>query len=218
MTESVMSISKWFIQNNADAAVPSHRGNIKLQKLLYYSQAMNLAVNEKPLFDNTIEAWKNGPVVRDIYREYRYNQLAERAAIEDEVTESDFIATNNTARILQIINGIYGNQSSDKLIELTHKEKPWHDLKDQALRQENPVISINAIKEFYTSMLNLYEMYKDYDFESEARKFINGNFFTYDMNETSLNHDDKMQLASIGDSVRGESYFVYKEDGGLVVY
>ena len=36
--------------------------NLKLQKLLYYAQAWFLALQDKPLFDERIEAWAHGPV------------------------------------------------------------------------------------------------------------------------------------------------------------
>jgi uncharacterized phage-associated protein len=44
---------------------------MKLQKLLYYSQAWSLVWDEKPLFRARIEAWADGPIVREVYREHR---------------------------------------------------------------------------------------------------------------------------------------------------
>ena len=40
---------------------------MKLQKLLYYCQAWYLVWNERPLFRENIEAWANGPVIRELY-------------------------------------------------------------------------------------------------------------------------------------------------------
>jgi uncharacterized phage-associated protein len=40
--------------------------NMKLQKLLYFAQGRFLAQNGIPLFDNPIEAWNHGPVVREV--------------------------------------------------------------------------------------------------------------------------------------------------------
>ena len=45
--------------------------NLKLQKLLYYAQAWYLANYQKPLFDEPIEAWVHGPVVVQVYNEFR---------------------------------------------------------------------------------------------------------------------------------------------------
>ena len=39
---------------------------IKLQKLVYYCQAWSLVWDEEPLFSERIEAWVNGPVVREL--------------------------------------------------------------------------------------------------------------------------------------------------------
>ena len=36
---------------------------MKLQKLVYYSQAWSVVWDERPLFHEKIEAWANGPVV-----------------------------------------------------------------------------------------------------------------------------------------------------------
>jgi uncharacterized phage-associated protein len=44
---------------------------MKLQKLLYYCQAWSLVWDEKPLFHEEIEAWANGPVVREVFNEHR---------------------------------------------------------------------------------------------------------------------------------------------------
>ena len=45
--------------------------NLKLQKLVYYAQAWYLAIYEKPLFDDEIEAWIHGPAVPSIYKMYK---------------------------------------------------------------------------------------------------------------------------------------------------
>ena len=44
---------------------------MKLQKLIYYSQAWSLVWDEKPLFAERIEAWANGPVCPDLYNLHR---------------------------------------------------------------------------------------------------------------------------------------------------
>jgi uncharacterized phage-associated protein len=44
---------------------------MKIQKLAYYAHAWSLAVRDKPLFDEDIEAWPWGPVVRNLYFSFR---------------------------------------------------------------------------------------------------------------------------------------------------
>ena len=44
---------------------------MKLQKLVYYSQAWSLVWDDKSLFRDRIEAWANGPVIRNLYKAHR---------------------------------------------------------------------------------------------------------------------------------------------------
>lgn len=44
---------------------------MKLQKLVYYSQAWSLVWDEKPLFESEVQAWRNGPVVPELYQAHK---------------------------------------------------------------------------------------------------------------------------------------------------
>ena len=59
------------------AAILKRTGPIpamKLQKLVYYSQAWSLVWDDRPLFKDRIEAWANGPVIPNLYRAHRGHQ------------------------------------------------------------------------------------------------------------------------------------------------
>ncbi|MCP3680124.1 MAG: DUF4065 domain-containing protein [Gammaproteobacteria bacterium] len=45
--------------------------NLKLQKMLYYSQGFHLAIHKKPLFSDEISHWNHGPVVPTVYAIYQ---------------------------------------------------------------------------------------------------------------------------------------------------
>lgn len=45
--------------------------NLKLQKLLYFVNVRNILENGAPLFEESMEKWKYGPVVPDVYHEYK---------------------------------------------------------------------------------------------------------------------------------------------------
>lgn len=52
--------------------------NLGLQKLLYYVQGYYIACFNKPLFEENILAWDHGPVVKEVYEEYKkykYNSI-----------------------------------------------------------------------------------------------------------------------------------------------
>ncbi|WP_218124294.1 Panacea domain-containing protein [Chitinophaga filiformis] len=42
-----------------------------MQKLVYYAQAWHLVAFLTPLFEEDIEAWTHGPVIRSLYRRFK---------------------------------------------------------------------------------------------------------------------------------------------------
>lgn len=102
--------------------------NLKLQKLVYYAQAWHLAMyNGKPLFDNEFQAWVHGPVLVELYNEYKY--LGYKPIVKDELDES-YIAkferdfSEETVFLNKIIEE-YLSLSAYQLERLTHMEEPW---------------------------------------------------------------------------------------------
>jgi uncharacterized phage-associated protein len=96
--------------------------NLKLQKLLYYCQGYHLAITEKPLFEEPIEAWRYGPVVREIYHRFKvYGDLDIIGTVDWSEIELD----ENQMKIVGIVWGKLGEISAGTLIDMTHSETPW---------------------------------------------------------------------------------------------
>src|SRR6218665_2697098 len=60
--------------NDVAAYILDKRGpmsTMKLQKLCYYTQGWSLSWDERPLFENPIQALANGPVICDLYMQHR---------------------------------------------------------------------------------------------------------------------------------------------------
>jgi uncharacterized phage-associated protein len=96
--------------------------NLKLQKLLYYQQGFHLAYFEKPLFEESIEAWMYGPVVPLIYEKYnleKSNGLKYEGEVINLETEEEWLF-NEVMRI-------YNAFSAIGLLNLTHSETPWKE-------------------------------------------------------------------------------------------
>lgn len=67
---SAIDVARYFLaQSDPDAG--DTMSNLKLQKLLYYAQGVTLALTEKPLFSDPLEAWLQGPVVPSVFRKYK---------------------------------------------------------------------------------------------------------------------------------------------------
>ena len=95
---------------------------MKLQKLLYYCQGWHLAWDGVPLFDAEIEAWSNGPVVREVYGLHRgiywlrspWPRMGDASRLSHDEQES-----------VEAVLGTYGSWSADQLSNKTHREPPW---------------------------------------------------------------------------------------------
>ena len=93
--------------------------NLKLQKLLYYSQAFHLSIYDAPIFGERIEAWVHGPVVPPVYGEYKSFRWSP-IAISGPVT----LAENHSAHVDSVL-AAYGDFTAWELERLTHSEDPW---------------------------------------------------------------------------------------------
>lgn len=114
------------------AYILSRRGPMtamKLQKLVYYSQAWHLVWEEEPLFAERIEAWANGPVVRELYREHR--QRWELQAGEKLGGDPSRL-TDSESETIDIVLDSYGDKAAHWLSELTHREAPWRGARKDA--------------------------------------------------------------------------------------
>ncbi len=123
---------------------------MKLEKLVYYSQAWSLVWDDAPLFAETIEAWANGPVVRALYEEHRgqFNVAAWPKG------NSAALTSEERATVDAVLN-FYGDKSSQWLSELTHSEAPWIDARQGLGPTERGAreISFAAMAEYYGSLV-----------------------------------------------------------------
>ncbi len=116
--------------------------NLKLQKLLYYAQGFNLAIYGKPLFKEEVLAWEHGPVVREVYNEYRDN-----ASTPIKVMTCPSTLTKQERELIENIWNVYGQFSAWKLRDMTHNETPWQNT------GRNNVINHSVMKSYFKTLV-----------------------------------------------------------------
>ena len=67
---TALEIAVWFL-GAIDRKAGDGITHLKLQKLVYYAQAWSLALLNRPLFDEEVEAWAHGPVVESIFQRFK---------------------------------------------------------------------------------------------------------------------------------------------------
>jgi len=96
--------------------------NLKLQKMLYYLQGFFLAVFDQKLFNNPIEAWQYGPVVRDAY--FHFSKFGQGAIIPSGNEEIISLSPKENTLFNEVMTE-FGQYSAIKLMHMTHDELPW---------------------------------------------------------------------------------------------
>ena len=102
---------------------------MKLQKLVFYSQAMSLVWDDVPLFNEEFEAWAKGPVCRELFNAHKGKFM---------LHDSDFLKP-------------YAPDIS-RLSDMVHQEKPWLDARGNcpAGARCSNVISKESMEEYYS--------------------------------------------------------------------
>lgn len=130
---------------------------MKLLKLVYISHGWHLGLTKKPLISESAQAWKYGPVVQSVYREFKYfgknniNQMCERDGKILTVDDED------TKKFLTHIYSMYKDYSGLDLSILTHKEgtpwyQVWHSMGSNKV-MEKPIPN-QLIEDFYKAKIN----------------------------------------------------------------
>lgn len=93
---------------------------MKLQKLVYYCQGYHLALYDKPLFPESFEAWKYGPVCPALYRVLKPSGANPVFEIDAEGN-----LTDAEKQLIADVCWKYGQFATWKLRDMPHKEPPW---------------------------------------------------------------------------------------------
>lgn len=130
--------------------------NLKLQKILYYVQAAFLVERGEKCFNESIVAWEYGPVVEEVYRNYkRYGRsdITDRQE-DEEMVSIDFFTmklvrerkaynSDDKKLVHKVVDAYSGVENPFKLVKKTHEEEPWKET------NINCAISCDKIKNYF---------------------------------------------------------------------
>lgn len=119
--------------------------NLKLQKLLYYQQGFHLAFFGTPLFDDSVEAWKYGPVVPNVYEEYSSYGSSSLPDVDETIS-----LTEDEEELFNEVYDAYREFSAIGLMNRTHSERPW---KEAVPHDRGTVISQDSMKSYFATQI-----------------------------------------------------------------
>jgi uncharacterized phage-associated protein len=153
---------------------------LKLQKLLYYTQAWSLVFREQPMFFEEIQAWVHGPVVPSVYHEHKCYSYRKISLL----SESQEISTDEL-QIIDLVCDVYGHKTGRFLEDLTHSENPWINARIglSNLDRSNSIISLQEMMSYYSKFVETKQpprispqavQIPDKQFPSRSRAFLAG--------------------------------------------
>lgn len=132
-----------------DAFISKGEGitTLKLQKLVFYSQAFSMVWYDAPLFDEDFQAWINGPVVCSLFRVLQDFYYCPRKIAD---ADAGRLSAKQKDTIDKVVEH-YGGLMSYDLAALVHSESPWKDARKglSPSTPSNEIISKQSMAEFY---------------------------------------------------------------------
>ena len=141
-----IDIANWLIFKAAEYGdLITH---LKVQKLLYYSEAWVQALLDKELFRENIQAWSHGPVVPEVFhalKSHQWNCLP----VPDEklIIKID----NEYLDVLNQVFDTYADIPAKTLELMTHNDEPWINARGHLEAEERceVIMPKNEIKIYF---------------------------------------------------------------------
>lgn len=123
---------------------------MKLQKLVYYSQAWSLVWDEGPLFKEPIQAWANGPVVYELFKSHQGSYSIDSHSLG---TGDPANLSRDQVETVDAVFEAYGHLTGLQLSELAHREQPWLQAREGlgSYDRSTNEISTDVMQEYYTA-------------------------------------------------------------------
>ena len=135
------TIARYFIEESKGKKTP-----MQLIKMTYIAHGWSLAINNKPLIVEDVEAWKYGPVIPSLY--YEFKKYGKNPVPYIPIEETNYIKPDDKKLLDKIIE-VYGYWNGLQLSANTHKEgTPWHQTK-KWYTMGNPIIPEKIIRDYY---------------------------------------------------------------------
>ena len=122
---------------------------MQVQKLTYFCHAWMLGLGYGPLFQDAVEAWQYGPVIRAVYHALKRHRSA---PVREPVLDQAATFTEREENLIRVVWNRYGKLSGLQLSRMTHVEgSPWSQTRQRDARSQ--IIHNHAIRDYYAGLI-----------------------------------------------------------------
>jgi uncharacterized phage-associated protein len=144
-TTKSLSVAKYIF----NAVKDKHVTPMQLIKLVYIANGYMLGLYGKTLYDESVQAWRYGPVIPSVYkavRSFGSNKIEDL----DDVADGEF--DSDETHVMDMVADVYGQYDGLTLSSATHMPNtPWSITWEQS--KANAHISDDLIENFYKGIL-----------------------------------------------------------------
>ncbi|GAB2198867.1 Panacea domain-containing protein [Sessilibacter sp. MAH4] len=164
MSYPSIAIANAFLEVGRKEGAPTPLTPMKLLKLVYFAHGWYLALRNEPLIDETVEAWRYGPVVPSIYHASKHfgntNIVGDLSDEEGNIQRVDLTSMRN-ADLNDLVHWIwkqYSRYDGVQLSNQTHEPgTPWTETMERyggVSRMPKGIdIEENMIKQYFANQL-----------------------------------------------------------------
>ncbi len=122
---------------------------MQVQKLAYFCHAWKLGLGHGPLFQDAVESWQYGPVIRSLYhalKQYGGDMVTQQ------ILDKPAVFTELEERIIKVIWRQYGQLDGIRLSRMTHAAgSPWEQAYQRDKRSQ--IIHNHVIRDYYAALI-----------------------------------------------------------------
>ncbi|MGI6777140.1 MAG: type II toxin-antitoxin system antitoxin SocA domain-containing protein [Acetivibrionales bacterium] len=141
---------------------------LKVQKLVYYSQAWMLSMFDRIIFNEDFQAWQHGPVMPEMYVYFKNLGYNSNDSLP-KVNSLNYIFDENEKLVLEFVWNVYGKYDGKYLEKITHSEEPWQIAWEdrEEVDKGNSIITKESMRQYYKKLKN------DLDIELDSISNLN---------------------------------------------
>ena len=150
---TAIEIADWYL-SKVDREAGNAMTLLKLHKLVFYTQAWQLAIEKRAILDEDVLAGRHGPFFESLQRHYAdapCMALPMPAKVNKDIEDDMQLCS-----MLFDIQDSYGRMEASQLEEMICSEKPWLKARGALKRDDDaaPVISREEIGTYYRERLD----------------------------------------------------------------
>ncbi|EQC44971.1 PF13274 family protein [Bacteriovorax sp. BSW11_IV] len=149
---SVLDIAIYFLNRSIDEK--KYLTPIQVMKLCYFAHGYKLAIDNQPLVDEVVQAWKYGPVFKDLYQVLKIYGNRRITKLPDVLSYGEEIDADDS-EILDAVYESLSDMDGMDISDLTHEEgTPWSVVwESEGKNSRYALIENSLIKSYFEKVL-----------------------------------------------------------------